>query len=270
MLVGTVQTGVQRWQAVPLILAAESYESQKSEPPTLAAATHTHAPGTSAHENPQAGVQQTMQAAKVAHEHEHSAADAWSPENGAERTGWTWVANALHAFSMALLVFAVMGVWRFRRGTALAALPLAGFVAAAGWLSFYLWPRLGLPPEVPGMDAAALQARQLWSMLAIGSGAAACALVGFGTASWRWPAAAVVLALPFVLGAPHLQGDPLASYSSEAHAALEQLLQQFSLATTWVALSFWLSMGLACGLVFQRWLQPVLVATFTGDRPNAA
>ncbi len=257
LMVGTVQTGVQRWQAAPIILAAEVYEDQKAEAPApaQAVAAHTHAEdAAAAHE----------------HGHEHGAAKEWEPANGTERIGWTWVANMLHAFSMALLVFAVMGVWRYQRGAALAALPLAGLVAAAGWLSFHLWPTLGLPAEVPGMEAAPLHARQVWWALAVGSAAVACALMGFAKAKWRWPAAAVLLALPFVLGAPHLQGDALAGFSPEAHAALEQLVQQFVWATTWVALSFWLSMGLACGLAFQRWLQPVLMENFKGAGLEAA
>ena len=278
VLVGTVQTGVQRWQAAPLILAAEVYESQKSEAmslvtapvvvsvaaPVPAAADHRHAPGTSAHEHPQAAVQQPVPAIEVAHEHEHSAANAWAPENGAERIGWTWVANALHAFSMALLVFAVMGIWRYQRGAAVAALPLAGVVAATGWLSFHLWPALGLPAEVPGMDAAPLHARQVWWTLAVGSAGVACALMGFAKGYWRWPVAAVLLALPFAVGAPHLQADALAGFNPVAHAALVQLVKDFAWATTWVALSFWLSMGLTCGLAFQRWLQPMLMASFKG------
>ena len=274
LLVGTLQTGVQRWQAAPLILAAEVYEDQKVEAiaptpalgdaPVQAAAAQTHAGGFDAHVHSQAAAQQPM------HDHDQGATKEWEPANGAERLGWTWVANALHAFSMALLVLAVMGVWRYQRGTALAALPLAGLVAAAGWLSFHLWPTLGLPAQVPGMEAAPLHARQLWSTLAVGSAAAACALAGFGKAKWRWLAAAFLLALPFVVGAPHLQGDALAGYSPGARAALEQLVQQFAWATIWVALSFWLSMGLACGLAFQRWLQPVLVANFTAGRLETA
>jgi predicted cobalt transporter CbtA len=162
---------------------------------------------------------------------------------------------------MALLVFAVMGFWLFKRGVALASLPLACLVAAAGWLSFHFWPSLGLPAEVPGMDAAPLHARQIWWVLAVGSAALACAVLGFARSLWRWPVAAALLTLPFVVGAPHLQGDALAGFSGEARTALTQLGTQFIWATTWVALSFWITMGLACGLAFQRWLRPVLVAT---------
>ena len=245
VVVGSVQTGVQRWQAAPLILAAEVYEEQKAEAPAPAApvaapAAHAHAEGTAPHE--------------------HGTAKEWEPENGAERIGWTWVANILHALSMALLLFAVMGIWLYRRGGAVASLSLAGLVAAAGWLSFHFWPSLGLHAEVPGMEAAPLQARQAWWVLAVASAAGACAVAGFARASWRWLVAAALLALPFVVGAPKLQGDALAGFGPEAHAALEQLGTQFIWATTWVSLSFWVCLGLVGGLAFQRWVRPALLA----------
>lgn len=240
MVVGSLQTGVQRWQAAPLILAAEVYEEQKAEAPAPAA--HAHAEGT------------------APHGHEHGTAKEWEPANGAERIGWTWVANVLHAFSMALLLFAVMGVWLYQRGGAVASLRVAGLVAAAGWLSFHFWPSLGLHAEVPGMEAAPLQARQVWWVLAMASAAGACAVAGFARAAWRWLVAAALLVLPFVVGAPKLQGDALAGFGSEAHAALEQLGVQFIWATTWVSLSFWVSMGLAGGWAFQCWVRPALLA----------
>lgn len=257
VVVGSVQTGVQRWQAAPLILAAEVYEAQKADAPapTAALTAPAHA-----------------EAAPHVHEHEHGHGGAkdWEPENGAERIGWTWVANILHAFSMALLVFAVMGVWLYKRGAALASLPLAAWVAAAGWFSFHFWPSLGLLAEVPGMEAAPLHARQIWWVLTVGSAALACAVLGFARSPWRWAVAAVLLVLPFGVGAPHLHTDPLAGFSGEAHAALRQLGTQFIWATTWVALSFWITMGLACGLAFQRWLKPVLMVTFERARPVTA
>ncbi len=254
VVVGSLQTGVQRWQAAPLILAAEVYEEQKAEAPAPAAApaAHAHAEGT------------------APHEHEHGTAKEWEPANGAERIGWTWVANILHAFSMALLLFAVMGVWLYQRGGAVASLRLAGVVAAAGWLSFHLWPSLGLHAEVPGMEAAPLQARQVWWVLAMASAAGACAVAGFARASWRWLVSAALLVLPFVVGAPRLQGDALAGFGPEAHAALEQLGTQFVWATTWVSLSFWVSMGLAGGWAFQRWVRPALLAVLQRAEAPAA
>ena len=231
LLVGSVQSAVQQWQAVPIILAAEMYEGQKAEAPAtpVAAAPHAHAEGVA-----------------PAHEHEHGAAKEWAPADGAERIFWTWTANVLHAFSMALLVFAVMGVCLWR-GTAARSLPLALLVTASGWLSFHFWPSLGLPAEIPGMDAARLGSRQGWWVLAVVSAGLACASLAGLRSPLRWAAATAWLALPFVVGAPHITADPLAGFSGEAQAQLRQLGTQFIWATTWVSLSFWLSMGLMCG-----------------------
>jgi cobalt transporter subunit CbtA len=249
VVVGSVQTGVQRWQAAPLILAAEVYEAQKAEAPKpVAPAVHVHSDAAAPHE----------------HGHAHDVAKEWAPANGFERLGWTWVANSLHAFSMALLVFAVMGVWLYRRGASVGSLALAGWVAAAGFVSLHLWPSLGMHAEVPGMESAPLHARQVWWVLAVGSAAGACAVAGFVRASWRWLVAVALLALPFLVGSPQLQGDALAGFGSEAQAALEQLGGQFIWATTWVALSFWASMGVVGGFAFNRWVRPSLVAVLKG------
>lgn len=256
LLVGSVQSGLQQWQTVPIILAAEVFEGQKVEAPepvaTPAAATaHVHADG-------------------EAHDH-GAAAEAWAPADGVERHFWTWVANVLHAFSMALLVLAVMALCQWR-GSALRAVPLAAWVAAAGWLSFHFWPSLGLHAEIPGMDAARLGSRQGWWVLAAGGAALACASVALMRSPLRWAAAAGWLALPFVVGAPHIVADPLAGFTGEAQAALRQLGGEFIWATTWLSLSFWVSMGAAAGLAFQRWLRPavaaVLARTGAGHSPT--
>jgi cobalt transporter subunit CbtA len=241
LLVGSLQSGLQQLQAVPIILAAEVYEGQKVEAPEPAApalaATHAHADG-------------------VAHDH-GDAAEAWAPADGAERLFWTWVANGLHAFSMALLVLAVMGLCLWR-GARQRSLPLALWTAAAGWLVFHLWPSLGLPAEIPGMDAARLGSRQGWWLLAAGSAALACASVAALRSPLRWVAALAWLALPFVVGAPHIAADPLAGFTGEAHASLRQLGEAFVWATTWLSVSFWLGLGLVAGPAFERWLRPAL------------
>lgn len=245
LLVGSVQSGVQHLQAVPIILAAEVFENQKVETPEPAAApamaaAHTHANA-------------------AAHAHADEAGKEWAPVDGVERAFWTWVANVLHAFSMALLVFVVMG-FSLVRGSSLRSLSLAAWVAAAGWLSFHFWPSLGLHAEIPGMDAARLGSRQGWWVLAAGSAALACVSLAMLRSPLRWAAAAAWLALPYVVGAPHIAADPLAGFSGQAQATLRQLGTQFIWATTWVSLSFWVSMGLAGGLAFQRWVRPALLA----------
>lgn len=249
LAVGIVQTGVQQLQAVPIILAAETYEDQKVEAPASEAA---------------APAAQDAHAGHAGHAMAEEA-EEWAPADGFERTGYTFLANVLHAFSMALLVFAVMGVavWR---GTTLRALPLALATAAAGWLVFYLWPSIGLHAEIPGMDAARLGSRQGWWTLAAVSAAAACAVAAGLRSHLRWVLAAALLALPYVIGAPHITADPLAGFQGEAQAVLRDLGQQFVWATRWVSISFWVVMGLASGFAFQRWLQPALTTAFGSAR----
>ena len=245
LVVGSVQTAVQRWQAAPLILAAEVYEAQKAEvPEPLAPSAHLHS--------------------DAAAPNEHGATKEWVPENGFERIGWTWVANSLHAFSMALLVFAVMGVCLWR-GAALRSVPLALWTSAAGWLVFHFWPSLGLHAEISGMDAARLGSRQGWWLLAAVSAALACTSIASLRSHLRWVAAAAWLALPYVVGAPHISADPLSGFDPEAQTALRQLGTQFIWATTWVALSFWASLGFVGGLAFRRWVRPSLLAVLTGS-----
>ena len=237
LAVGSLQWVVQRWQAVPIILAAEEFEVQKA-PVQAALDAHPHTPEEAAH----------------AHHHDVD----WTPADGLERSFWTWVANLLNAFALALLVFAAMGAWAWKRGMPAGAWPIAAAVAATGWLSLHLWPSLGLPAEVPGMEAADLHLRQLWWLLASGSALSACALVAFGSKPWRWAAAAAWLALPFVIGAPQLVGDPLGAFSGEAHQRLQVLGRDFVLATHVSASLFWLSMGIVAAPVFKRWLAPLL------------
>ena len=250
LLVGSVQLGVQQWQAMPIILAAERYEGQKSvssvalEAPA-AAAPHAHTDSSAA-------------------PHDHAASAAWAPVNGAERLFWTWVANVIYALSLVLLMFAVMGVCLWR-GTALRSMPLAFGVAAAGWLSFHFWPSLGLPAEIPGMDAARLGSRQGWWLLAAGSAALACAALASLRSPLRWAAALAWLALPFVVGAPQIAADPLAGFGNEAQASLRELGTQFVWATNWISLSFWISLAGVGGAAFERWLRPVMQAMLARD-----
>lgn len=250
LFVGTVQTGVQALQTTPIILAAEVYEDQK-----MASVESAPASDHSMHAQAAPGEE----------------AEEWAPGDGFERTAWTWVANLLHAFCMALLVFVVMGVsvWR---GASMRPLAMALVTAAAGWLVFHFWPSIGLHAEIPGMDAARLGSRQGWWVLAAGSAAAACASLALMRSHLRWVMAAVLLAVPYLVGAPHITADPLGGFTGETQAMLRDLGEQFVWATTWLSLSFWLCMGLATGLTFQRWVLPTLRSTLSqaGELPQSA
>lgn len=235
LLVGSLQTLVQHTWAVPIILKAETFEDQKLSPPEAA---HDHA----AH----------------AHDPAQPAAEAWAPENGAERSFWNWVANVLHGFGMALLALVVLSLWVGRRSADTPRWALALGVAAAGFLSLHLWPALGLPAEIPGMDAARLGSRQGWWLLAAGGAAVACGALAFGWGAWRWAAAVAGLAMPFVVGAPHIVADPLAGFGPEAQQVLRDLGRQFVWVTHAIAVSFWLSLGVVSVWAFTRWVRGAL------------
>ncbi|MDQ7746629.1 CbtA family protein [Hydrogenophaga pseudoflava] len=243
LAVGTLQTALHQLWAVPLLLEAERFEDQKAvaAPP----AAHAH---------------------NEEHAHVHDE-DAWAPADGAERTFWTWVANVLHGFGLALLALVALTAWVWRRGSGPASPErttpvwlLAMGVAAAGFLSLHLWPSLGLHAEIPGMDAAELGARQRWWLLSAVSAGAACACLAFARGHWRWAVAAALLALPFAVGAPQLQADPLAGFAPEAQAVLRPLGQQFVVVTHGVAVGLWMSLGLACAWAFARWVNPLVTA----------
>lgn len=251
--VGSVQTVLQQWQAAPIIMAAEAFEARKAAP--SGAEGHDHA-----HEHAHDPVHDHAHEHVHDHAHTHDSTEAvaeWSPADGTERTTWTWVANVLHAFSLALLVFAVMGLWVWRRGASLPPLRLAMLVAGAGWLSLHLWPSLGLPAEVPGMDAAGLGARQAWWVLAAASAAMACASAAWLRTPWRWFAVVAWLAVPHVLGAPHVS-DPLAAFGAEVRDQMQHLNDRFLWVTALLSLTLWAGLGVGCGLVFARWVQPSL------------
>ena len=74
---------------------------------------------------------------------------------------------------------------------------LAGFVAA------HLAPAISLPPEVPGVAAADVQARQFWWFATVAMAAAAMWLLAFRFNLIGIAAAAVLLLLPHVIGAPN-------------------------------------------------------------------
>ena len=205
---GLVASVLQQARVVPLILQAETYEGE--------AAPHEHAPGTPAHEH-----------------HEHGA-DEWAPRDGFERTAYTVLANLLMAAGFALVVGAVSLV---------ANLPITlgnGAVwGLGGFLAFSLAPAYGLAPELPGMPAGDLLARQLWwAGTALATGAALI-LLAKTRAAWALLAAALLIAAPHLVGAPQPE-----SHESAVPAFLAANFAANALGTAAV---FWVVLGAAFG-----------------------
>jgi len=169
--------------------------------------------------------------------HEHSA--AWEPENGAERTAYTLIADVLTGIGFALLLAAGLslrgGEVTWREGL---------FWGLAGFAAFTIAPGLGLPPQVPGSETASLFERQVWWLVTAVSTGCALALFSF-TKRAPW---AILAALLIVL--PHLYGAPQPMEHSAGPP--ESLARQFFVAVTIVSFLFWLILGASTGYFFRR------------------
>ncbi len=72
----------------------------------------------------------------------------------------------------------------------------------AGFVAFHLAPGFSLAPEVPGVAAADVTARQIWWFATVGTAAVAMWLIAFGGNWMMWGLAAILLLAPHVIGAP--------------------------------------------------------------------
>ena len=115
---------------------------------------------------------------------------------------------------------------------------------AAGFLAFALLPALGLPPELPGVPAAALGARQLWWLLTVAASLAGLAAVVLGRKPFWLAAGGALLLLPHLVGAPAAPG--------EASAVPAELAARFAVASLATSLLFWLVLGAASGALYRR------------------
>jgi cobalt transporter subunit CbtA len=213
---GLAMSALQQWKVAPLILAAEVYES------AAPVAEHTH------------------EAGAPAHEHDP---EAWAPQDGAERIGYTVLANLLGGMGFALVLAAV---------SVLSGLPITaanGIVwGLGGFLSFQLAPAFGLAPELPGMPAADLVARQVWWVgTAVATGAGMLAIAKLRS----WPGiviAAVLILAPHLIGAPQLAGD-------HASAVPANLATSFAAASLATGAAFWLICGPLLGYLSERFAE---------------
>jgi cobalt transporter subunit CbtA len=202
----------------------------------LAAAPAPHAHGAETAASPATAASATQSGAEHEHGHEHG---GWKPENGAERTFFSALANISMAVAFGLLLSAAMtlrGVSHGWRGALL--------WGAAGYAVFFLAPSLGLPPEVPGTAAAPLGERQMWWLLTVAATAGGLALLALAP---RWP---LKLAGVAMLLAPHLVGAPQPLV--HASAAPAELAQSFIYATAFANAVFWLALGALSGFFFKK------------------
>lgn len=220
VLSGTAASVVQQVTTVPLILAAETYES---------GGAHAHA-----HEQ-----------AAPAHQHAAPApaAASASDDEAFRRIGLTVVTNILVGVAYGLLLAGTM---------LLAGAPVdarRGLVwGVGGFVAFALAPAVGLPPELPGMGGAGLEARQAWWIAAALCAAGGLLALAFARNRFVIAAGVVLAALPHVIGAPHPE--------SPEGVIPPEMAARFAAVSIGVAALFWAALGSACGALMQRVVEP--------------
>jgi cobalt transporter subunit CbtA len=225
---GVVNWAVHMFGTTPLILEAEVYENAAPAEEPAAAATATTEAEATAH---------THEAGAAEHAHD---AEAWAPADGWERNLYTLGADIVTGVGFAfLLTAAIVFLGKgadWRRGL------LWGL---AGFASFTLAPALGLPPELPGTEAAPLLDRQLWwigTVIATGGGLFIAARL---RNVYGYAIAVVLIVAPHVIGAP-LPENP-------GGLAPEELEHKFILVAVATSLVFWLVLGVLTGAFFKRY-----------------
>lgn len=218
LIAALVLTLVQSVWVTPLILQAEAYEDRAQAP-------ESH------HEEANEPV-----------EHHHDA-QGWKPQDGWERTLFTFAANVLMGVGYAFVLVAAYLLWREPKSTLWGAVyGLGGFVV------FFLAPAMGLPPELPGTAAAALTSRQQWWVMTAAATGIGLLLL-FSQSKGRRIGWVQLLGLA-IAAAPHW--IPAPQPAVEGSLAPAELQSQFRLATTVCNGSFWLSVGLASSAAFQK------------------
>lgn len=205
---------------VPLIEKAEVYEQaaeQKKAAQTAGAAGQVQPPAAHAHD------------------------EAWEPE-GVQRTLFTGLFDVLAGIGFGMLLaagYALRGEADARRGL---------IWGVGGFAAFSLAPALGLPPELPGTEAADLVTRQVWWLSTVALTGVGLSMIAFASHWLLRVAGLALIALPHVVGAPH-PAEP-------GGVAPAELQRQFVIVSLAANAVFWLVLGTVAGYFFQRFGPP--------------
>lgn len=213
---GLIMGVIQHFKLTPLILEAEVFE-------TAGGAGHSH--DTTAAAEPAAA--------------ESAEPDEWGPQDGWERTLFTTAASMLAGAGFAAVLAGI---------ALLSGIPLTArnglLWGLAGFISVNLAPAMGLSPELPGMPAGDLLARQIWwigTIIATGIG---IYLIAIKRASWAIAVGVALIIAPHLIGAPqpptHESGVPAG------------LAADFAANSIAAAAAFWCILGVFAGIALDR------------------
>ena len=178
------------------------------------------------------------------------AVEAWSPADGMERSGFSLVSNLLVCFAYALLLLSAMAVkssLKVRQGI---------FWGGSAYLSIFAAPALGLPPEIPGMEAAYLEGRQAWWLLAVLFTAMGLWLIAFSKMTFKG-LGVVMLVIPHLIGAPQPEFHGFANTDPQAVSALTALWHNFIIQTSLANALLWLIIGMLSAFLTAKFIHPL-------------
>lgn len=224
LLSGLLMTVMQQFWTTPIILSAETYEN-------TVAPEHRDKPEGTQHGHGQ-----------------HS----WSPRAGTERLFYSFVANVIAGIGFALVLIALMSLVQQRGLTRVNS--WRGLVwGGAGYVALFMAPAIGLAPEIPGLNTAPLEQRQLWWVFAASTTAVGLGLIAFAPKALK-VSGGVFLVLPHLFGAPRVAGPAFSHADPEAVAMLNHLHSEFIVASGVVNLVFWIVLGVLCTWALYRWV----------------
>ncbi len=221
---GLFYGAIQHVRLTPLIIEAEKYENAGD------GHSHDHAAATTT-------TAQSAPASEAAAKEE-----AWAPADGAERTFYTFLASIVAAAGFAAMLAGISILSGIR------ITPRNGLLwGIAGFLAVHLAPAASLPPELPGMQAGDLIARQAWWIGTIVATGLAIWLFTQRNEMWAKVTAVILVALPHIIGAPmpptHESGVPAV------------LSAEFAANTLAAAALMWLAIGGFLGFAMDRFVK---------------
>ena len=188
--------------------------------------------------------------------HDHSAhghsVEAWAPENGMERTFYTLLANIFAGIGFAAVLLSLMSQLSIF-GIAKLNVRKGLLWGLGGFTAVFVFPAIGLPPEIPGVNAAPVEYRQIWWALTVLCTTASLLLLAYGELKLK--VAAVFLAIcPYAFYIPDYEGMLFSHPDPAVVDALTSLHQQFLYASGASNFIFWIALGIVSSWVLNRWV----------------
>lgn len=191
--------------------------------------------------------------------HHHSATSpgvageqAWAPAQGVERAGFSILANIIAGMGYAALLLALMTQSQ-QQGFTQVDTKKGALWALGGFIAFFVAPGLGLPPEIPGIEAQPVQHRQAWWVMCVCCAGAGLLVLALAPLKGKLIGLAM-LALPYIVSVPHSGGPNFVYPDAQTVLALTDLHRQFIVASALGNLIFWLVVGLSSAWLLNAWV----------------